>query len=414
MHIHQMDAVTAFLQGDLSGEEIYMEQPEGFFDKKDPKKVCRLSKALYGLKQASRVWNAKLDTELKRMGFKRSSFDPCVYFKIDDSTILVIAVYVDDFLLFSTDVKLIQNVKKQLMTLFHMKDLGEAKQVLGMRITRSDDAVMLDQERYVDELLERFKMTNCNTVSTPADPHQRLTKTGSTTKKQKQHMEKVLFRQLVGGLQFLAHCTRPDIAYAVNVVSSFSSDPSEVHWVAAKRILRYLKGTKSMKLTFRKQSAPSFDGFSDADWGNDPETRRSITGYTFQYGGGSVAWSCRRQPTVALSTTEAEYMALSGATQEAVWWRGFLGEMFQLELTIPIFSDNQSAICLAEKEIGYSPRSKHIDLRHHFVREQLEKKAISLHHVKSELQKADVLTKPIPGGRFTEAVHNLGINQIHG
>ncbi|XP_062713205.1 uncharacterized protein LOC134290165 [Aedes albopictus] len=109
-------------------------------------------------------------------------------------------------------------------------------------------------------------MTNCNTVSTPADPHQRLTKTGSTTKEQKQHMEKVSFRQLIGGLQFLAHCTRSDIAYAVNVVSSFSSDPSEVHWVAAKRILRYLKGTKSMKLTFRKQSAPSFEGFSDADW----------------------------------------------------------------------------------------------------------------------------------------------------
>ncbi|XP_055527727.1 uncharacterized protein LOC129720289 [Wyeomyia smithii] len=175
-------------------------------------------------------------------------------------------------------------------------------------------------------------------------------------------MALVPFRELVGGLQFLAQCTRPDIAYAVNSVSSFSSNPGEAHLTAAKRILRYLKGTKLMKLVYVKQNDKEFEGFSDADWGNDPESRRSITGYVFQFVGGSVSWSCRKQPTVALSTTEAEYMAMSAAAQEALWWRGFRSEIFGVHQPVQINCDNRSAICLAEKEIGYSPRSKHIDL----------------------------------------------------
>ncbi|XP_055632530.1 uncharacterized protein LOC129773007 [Toxorhynchites rutilus septentrionalis] len=140
-------------------------------------------------------------------------------------------------------------------------------------------------------------------------------------------MLNVPYRELVGGLQYLAQCTRPDISYAVNAVSSFSNNPGESHWVATKRILRYLKGTMAQKLVCRKQEKAMFEGFSDAVWGNDPVSRRSVTGYLFQFGGGSVSWSCRRQPTVALSTTEAEYMALSSASQEALWWRGFRSEV---------------------------------------------------------------------------------------
>lgn len=414
LRIYQMDAVTAFLQGDLTEEEIFMEQPEGFVDKKDPKKVCRLRKALYGLKQASRVWNGKLDAELKQIGLKRSSFDPCVYYKVNGDRVIIIAVYVDDFLVFSNQPRWVEYVKEQLMSKFHMKDLGKAEQVLGMRITRAEDAVMLDQQRYIDELLRRFNMIECNPVATPVDGNQRLSKEMSPKDEcEKQRMTSVPFRELIGGLQFLAQCTRPDIAYAVNSVSSFSSNPGEAHWTAAKRILRYLKGTKLMKLVYMKQEDGSFKGFSDADWGNDPESRRSITGYVFQFAGGLVSWSCRKQPTVALSTTEAEYMAMSAATQEALWWRGFQNELFGVQLPVQISCDNRSAICLAEKEIGYSPRSKHIDLRHHFVREQVELKTIVLQYVESKQQKADVLTKPITGRKFQEAIEALGVARIH-
>lgn len=415
LRVYQLDAVTAFLQGELSGEEIFMEQPDGFVDPIAPQKVCRLRKALYGLKQASRVWNIKLDTELKRIGFKRSSYDPCVYFMSDRDRIIVVAIYVDDLLVFSNEPGWVHNVKRELFSKFHMKDLGEAKQILGMRITRQDGAIMLDQQRYIEELLRRFKMDNCNPVSTPAEVNHRLTKGMSpTSEEEKRKMSNVPYRELIGGLQYLVQCTRPDISYAVNAVSSFSNNPGETHWLAAKRILRYLSGTRTYKLVFRKQMEPLFEGFSDADWGNDPDSRRSVTGYLFQLGGGSVSWSCRRQPTVALSTTEAEYMALSSASQEALWWRGFRGELNGRSESVPIRCDNRSTICLAEKEIGYSPRSKHIDVRHHFVREQLEKETIKLIYVESSLQRADSLTKAVPFTKLTEAMEAMGILQISG
>ena len=179
--------------------------------------------------------------------------------------------------------------------------------------------VMLDQEQYINELLQRFNVTDCNAVSTPADPTQKLTKEMCPrTDEERKQMEKVPFRELVGGLQYLAFSTRPDICYAVNAVSQYSSNPGKAHWTAAKRVLRYLKGTKSMKLTYSKEGNEGFVGYSDADWANDPETRRSITGYVYMQSGGSISWSCRKQTTVALSTMEAEYMAVSAATLEAL------------------------------------------------------------------------------------------------
>lgn len=289
-------------------------------------------------------------------------------------------------------------MKYELSTKFRMKDLGEARQVLGMRITRKGGAIGLDQQRYTEELLQRFNMVDCNPTSTPAEVNLRLTKAMSPkTEQEKERMQNVPYRELVGGLQFLAQCTRPDIAYSVNAVSSFCSNPGETHWTAAKRILRYLQGTKSKGLVFRKKDNASFEGFSDADWGNDQDSRRSVTGYLFQFGDGSVSWSSRKQPTVALSTMEAEYMALSAASQEALWWRGFRSELLGRKEPITIHCDNRSAICLAEKEIGYSPRSKHIDVRHHFVREQLENRTIEVKYIMSGDQKADALTKPVAG-----------------
>lgn len=164
-------------------------------------------------------------------------------------------------------------------------------------------------------------------------------------------------------------------------MSSFCEDPGEAHWIAAKRILRYLEGTKTWKLTYAKNTADQLQAYTDADWGNDVDTRRSTSGYVFLKNGGAVAWSSRKQPTVALSTTEAEYMALSAVTQEALWWRGFIAELEGISSPLLINCDNKSAISLAEKEMGYSPRSKHIDIRHHIVQDQIEKKTLQLKHV---------------------------------
>ncbi|XP_055523225.1 uncharacterized protein LOC129717372 [Wyeomyia smithii] len=206
-------------------------------------------------------------------------------------------------------------------------------------------------------------------------------------------MKNVPFREPIGGLQFISQRTRPNISHAVSIVSSFCSDPGLPHWTAAKRILRYLKGTKNYKLTYRKDAA--FTGYSDADWGNDAETRLSISGYVFLQRGGAVSWSSKRQSTVALSTTEVEYMALPMASQEAVWWMGFLRELYGINDSLVINCDNKSSICLAEKETGYPVRTKHIDFRHHFVREQVELKAIKFKLVASNQQAADILTKAL-------------------
>jgi hypothetical protein len=183
-------------------------------------------------------------------------------------------------------------LKQQLSAKFQMKDLGEAKQILGLRVTKSDGAVSIDQGRYIDELLAKFKMQDCNPVSTPLDVNQRLSKEMCPKNdEERERMKKIPFRELMGGLQFIAQCTRPDISHAVSVVSSYCSDPGVAHWTAAKRIFLYLQRTKDSKLSYRKGGNSKFSGYSDADWGNDPEPRRSFSGYVFVQSGGAVSWS---------------------------------------------------------------------------------------------------------------------------
>lgn len=178
-----------------------MEQPEGFRDEAAPRKVCRLKKALYGLKQASRVWNIKLDHKLKQMALKRSKYDTCVYYKVTDGKLIIVAVYVDDFLLLSDDQGLVDDVKRQLSEEFHMKDLGLAKQILGLQVTRTDGAISIDQERYIDELLEKYNLSDCNPVSTPLDANQRLLKTMSPRNEgEREKMKAIPFRELIAGL----------------------------------------------------------------------------------------------------------------------------------------------------------------------------------------------------------------------
>lgn len=400
LKIHQMDAVTAYLQGELNDEEIYMSQPEGFEQKGS--KVCRLKKALYGLKQSGRVWNKKLDGVLKGLGFKVSQFDPCIYFKIQEGVILIVAVYVDDFLIFSNDDSTVKDLKIQLMDVFDMKDLGEAKHCLGIRITRTKKSIALDQQQYIEEILKKFKMSDCNPISTPMDPNQKLSKNENGTKTDKP------YRELIGSVMFLVQCTRPDLAYVVSSLSRFNNSPSEEHWTAAKRLLRYLKGTIDNKLIFNKDGNSEIIGYSDASWANDSEDRRSVTGYAFKLQGGTISWNAKRQPTIALSSNEAEYMAISATTQEAMWWKGFVNEIECTDKPIEIHSDSQSAICLAENG-NYSQRTKHIDVRHHFIREKIANKQIKLKYLSTANQVADIFTKALNSDKIQYFKKAMGL-----
>lgn len=399
LEIEHMDAVTAFLQGDLK-EEIYMKQPEGLED--GTERVCRLHKSLYGLKQASRTWNEKLNQSLIEAGLKCSKVDTCVYYHVHEDTIIVVAIYVDDLLIFSNNQRLRNTIKQKLMTNFKMIDNGEAKFVLGMHIQRDRKAgtVKLSQHKYLREILERFNMADCNPVSTPADPNVKLTHDETLGEDPERiELKEVPYQEAVGSLLFAAQVTRPDIQFAVHLVSRFNQQFNRSHWTAVKRIFRYLRGTLDVGITYRRDDNNAIHGYCDADWAGDATDRRSVTGYAFLLQGGAITWNTKKQPTVALSTTEAEYMAMSSATQEALWLMNLHNSIFGTQNTlhsIIIYSDNKSAILLSEKTTQFHPRTKHIDIRHHFIREKVNEGRIQLKHTPTQNMFADYLTKPVP------------------
>lgn len=411
LDIDQMDAVSAFLQGDLE-EEIYMSQPPGFSD--GTSKVCRLRKSIYGLKQASRIWNQKLDAVLKGFGLIQSKFDSCVYFKITGKCMIIVAVWVDDLLIFSNNKKLKNQVKLQLTRSFKMTDLGEAKSFLGLQLTRDRQSkkIWLSQQNYIEQILKRFNMDEANPVSTPMSNGEKFSKTQEPrTERERDNMKKIPYQEAIGSLLFAAQISRPDITFAVNSLSRFTNNPDVTHWAGVKRIFRYLRGTSSYKLKFDGSKTGPIYGYCDADWASDPDERRSVTGYIFIKCDAPISWCSKRQPTVALSTTEAEYMAMSSAAQEALWLRG-LSEEIERTSNSPtqIFCDNQGARNLALNG-AYQPRTKHIDVRHHFMREKVQAKLLSFMYIPTKKMVADSLTKALSVDKFSECIKYQGIRK---
>lgn len=382
MDIEQMDAVSAFLQGEIDAD-IYMAQPEMYMQ---GSKVCHLHKSIYGLKQASRLWNTKLNNVLQSIGMLQCKTDPCVYYNAEKNTF--IAVWVDDLLIFTSQQSIKEMLKNKLMHHFEMKDLGKASQCLGFNITRAENLIALDQRKYISEVLDKYKMSECNAVKTPIEVAQKFNNDVKAEVR-----TDYPYRQIIGCLLYIAQGTRPDIAFAVNTLSRYNNEPKTEHVMAVKRLLRYLQGTKDLKLIYTKDGNASITGYCDADWASDVHDRKSCTGYIFLLQGGAVSWSSRKQQTVALSTAEAEYMAMSAAAQEALWLRQLGGELgCQLSEPLVIFSDSQSAIKLSLNDC-YLPRTKHIDIRHHFLKQHVINCDINFCYCKGNEMIADILTK---------------------
>lgn len=406
LEIEQMDAITAFLQGDLENE-IYMVQPESY---EEGTKVCLLQKSIYGLKQASRQWNVKLDSVLQKIGLTRSRIDPCIYYCIKKSTMMFVAVWVDDLIIFSNNCDLKCEVKEQLKGEFHMKDLGEAKQFIGLNISRKrkEGKIMLDQEMYVKEILNRFGMLESKPVKTPIEVNVKFDSDDT------HNNDDIPYRQAIGCLLYLAQATRPDIGFAVNKLSRYVSNPSHQHWLGVKRIMRYLQGTKDYKLCFTKDTTNKITGFCDSDWASSPEDRRSCTGYIFIFQNGAIAWNSCKQSTVALSTAEAEYMAMSAATQEALWLRQLQQELgLYNDCPLLIHSDNQSAISLASVDC-YKPKTKHIDIRFHFLRDNVNNKNVNFIYCKGSEMVADILTKGTSLDKHLFCIKKMGLHSRGG
>ena len=273
----------------------------------------------------------------------------------------IIAVYVDDLIVIAKTLGEIQQMKEDLSRTFKMKDMGQLRYCLGINFELTKQGILLCQKQYLLKILEKYKLSEVNTVTTPMDPNVKLVKDDSYSKK----IDPILYQSMVGSLLHAARATRPDIAHTVGLVSKFNSAPTQAHLTAVKRIFRYLKGTIDLKLQYRSTGEKML-GYSDADWANDSDDRHSTTGNVFTMSGGAISWLSQKQATVALSTAEAEYIALGSATQEAIWLNQLLTDLkIDTKGSIEILEDNQSAIAMAKNSIGHK-RTKHIDIKHHF------------------------------------------------
>ena len=389
--LHQMDVKSAYLHAPIE-EEIYIRIPPGY-ESENPKQVWKLSKSLYGLKQSGRNWNMTLHEHLKDHEFIQSKSDPCLFIrKVGESDIVYLLVWVDDIIIASSDSSLMDETKTHLSKAFDMKDLGELKHFVGIEFVRINDSISLSQEKYIVKLLQRFKMEDIKPRGTPCE----LNLKSYDSCESKDPVDQHLYRQLVGSLIYAMVCTRPDISYVVTKLSQHLSSPSQADFAMVKHVFRYLKKTINYKLTYRK----STDGlqltvYSDADWAASND-RRSISGFCISLNpeGPPISWKSKRQCSVALSTCEAEYVAMSIACQELVYLKkNLLQDMLCMDLHAVLYSDNQGAIALSKNPTKHS-KAKHIDIRFHFIRECYLQHLMKLEFIPSNDNYADIFTKP--------------------
>ncbi|KAG8501432.1 hypothetical protein CXB51_003747 [Gossypium anomalum] len=373
--LRQVDVNNAFLNGDLS-EEIYMVQPPGFEQQGDngQQLVCRLRKALYGLKQAPRAWFHKLREFLLASKFETSKTDNSLFIQKSGNQLLYVLVYVDDIIVTGSDSDAINQFVKSLNHQFSLKDLGRLNYFLGIDVTYIPNGLVLNQKKYILDLLKKASMDKSSSSPPPMVSTCRLSAhEGSLVD------DESFFRSIVGALQYVV-ITRPDIAFSVNKVCQFMHRPLDTHFKAVKRILRYLQGTLDYGLHFHRTTKFVLEGYSDSSWGSDIDDRRSTSGYCIFLGGNPISWSSRKQQVVSRSTAEAEYRSLANATAEMVWLQSLLSD--------------SAAVAVAGNPVMHS-KFKHVELDIFFVREKVAAGALQVGHVSSADQVADVLTKPL-------------------
>ena len=413
--IWQMDVKTAFLNGYLD-EDVYMVQPEGFVDPKHPSKVCKLQRSIYGLKQASRSWNKRFDEEIKKFGFAQNPDEPCVYQKASGSNVTFLILYVDDILIMGNYIPMLQDVKSYLGKCFAMKDLGEATFILGIKIyrDRSRRLIGLSQSSYIDKILKRFKMENYKRGYVPMQERLDLSsKQCASTPAEVDRMRRVPYASAVGSIMYAVRCTRPDVAFAQNIVSRFQQNPGESHWTAVKSILKYLRATREMFLVYggNPESELKVTGYCDAGFQTDRDDAKSQTGYIFILNGGAIDWKSKKQTTTAMSATESEYIAASEAAMEAVWIRKFIHGLDVVPTNkdpMEIYCDNSGAIIIAN-EPGVQKGARHYPRKYHYVREQIEIGEIKLLKVHTDDNLADPFTKALPKGKLTQHAESMGL-----
>jgi hypothetical protein len=401
LELRQLDVKTAFLNGVLE-EDIWMQQPPGF-EQYGPHYACHLKKAIYGLKQAPRAWHITLKHELEQLDFVVSAADPGLYMMHKGEAVYVL-VYVDDMLIASKSMSAINEVKDKLDKVFDIHDLGEPHRFLGLEITRNRQrrTLKLSQCGAATALVSKYGLIDANSRSTPIGTGVHLCADGAQL-----DTYAYPYSELVGSLLYLSTCTRPDLAQAVGALARYMSQPTVDHWQVAKGVLRYVAGTADHGIVYSRE-ASGLVGFCDADFAGDIDSRRSTTGYAFCLFGGAISWNSRLQPTVAVSTVEAEYMSAAAAVKEALWLGRLLAELGVSVQPLRVYCDNQGAIKLLKHPIA-SQRSKHIDVLYHFAREKVMSGEVEFVYISTADMVADIFTKPLSKSKFAFCKSALGI-----
>ncbi|GJT87695.1 retrovirus-related pol polyprotein from transposon TNT 1-94 [Tanacetum coccineum] len=365
-----MDVKTTFLYGPLK-EEVYVNQPDGFVDPYHPDKVYRLKKALYGLKQAPRAWYDELSNFLVSEGFSKGSIDPTLFITKHGEDILLVQIYVDGI-------------------------------IFGIQIHQSPRGIFINQAKYAQEILKKHGMTSCDSIGTPmATKHLDADLSGTP-------VDQTKYRSMVGALMYLT-ASRPDIVHATCYCARYQAKPTEKHLTAVKRIFRYLKDSINMGLWYPKDTGFELTAFSDSDHAGCLDSRKSTSG-GIQFLGGDklVSWSSKKQDCTSMSSAEAEYVSLSACCAQVLWLRTQLTDYgFHFD-KIPMYCDSKAAIAISCNPVQHS-RTKHIDVRYHFIKEQVEKGIVELFFVGTEYQLADLFTKALSEDRFKYLVRRLGM-----
>ncbi|GKA58142.1 putative ribonuclease H-like domain-containing protein [Tanacetum coccineum] len=390
--VYQMDVKSAFLYGTIE-EEVYVSQPPGFVDPDHPKKVYKVVKALYGLHQAPRAWYATLSTFLEKHGYRRGTIDKTLFIKKDKKDIILVQIYVDDIIFGSTKKSWSDEFEALMKGRFQMSAMGELTFFLGLQVKQSQEGIFISQDKYVAEILKKFDFVSVKSAVTPME-----TKAPLAQDEGGPDVDLHLYRSMIGCLMYLTP-SRPDIMYAVCACSRFQVTLKVSHLYAVKRIFKYIKGKPKLGLWYPGESPLDLVAFSDSDYAAANLDKKSTTGGCQFLGRRLISWQCKKQTIVATSTTEAEYLAATSCCGQVLWLQNQLLDYgFNFMNTI-IHIDNQSTICIIKNPV-YHSKTKHIEIRHHFIRDCYEKKLIQVQKIHTDLNVADLLTKAFDGPRY--------------
>jgi hypothetical protein len=399
--VYQMDVKSAFLNGELE-EEVYVEQPPGFEDAALLDFVYYLFKALYGLKQAPRTWYDTLSLFLLENGFTRGVIDKTLFYKQHKNDLILVQVYVDDIIFGSTNDDLCKRFAKLMQSKYEMSMMGELTFFLGLQVSQKQDGIFICQSKYVRDLLKKYHLEDSSPAKTPMPTATKLNQDQSGKK-----VDITNYRGMIGSLLYLT-ASRPDIMFATCLCARFQADPRESHLIAVKRIFRYLKGTPNFGIWYPKGTGFNLVGYTDSDFAGCKIDRKSTSGSCQFLGRRLVSWQSKKQHSVSTSTAEAEYIAAGSCCAQILWMRNQLRDYGLLLNKIPIFCDNTSAIAISNNPVQHS-RTKHIDIRYHFLREHVMNGTVELHFVPTEEQLADIFTKPLDESTFSRLVGELGM-----